>query len=166
MNMKATCCCPRDASVLNPGTFLDVPIHLCPTCQGSLVEQVRMHSLLDAISKELQRTIPLDAPLDKVPDKGPNLQCPMCSLHMENYGYMGAHFVMVDACHACRLLWLDTAELAAMSLQFARTTRRIDMSHMQAESRRLESNRSHHSLNVANMVSRMMITGFVLGTVF
>ena len=122
-----------------------------------------MNSLLDAMSKELQRTIPLDCPLDRVPDRGPNVLCPVCSVRMENYGYMGSPLVMVDACHACRVLWMDAFELGAMSVQYARTTRRVDVIHMREETARLERARMAEALDVSNAVSRLMLTGFVLG---
>ena len=163
MSAEPILLCPRDGAQLDMGAFHDVPMCLCPTCQGSLVHQRRMNALLDVMSKELQRTIPLDAPLDRVPDKGPNVPCPACSTQMENYGYMGVHFVMVDSCNACRLLWLDTFELGAMSVQFARTTRRVDVLRTQEKSARLERARAAEIADVANAVGRAMMTGFVVG---
>ena len=165
MSAKPTCCCPRDGALLDSGTFHGVDILLCPTCQGTLVKQKRMNGLLDEMSKELQRTIPLESPLDRISDKGPNVACPVCERQMENYGYMGADFVIVDACHACRLLWLDTYELGAMSVQFARTTRRVDVMRMRQEASRLERARMAESIDIAKVVAGLMVTAFVTGKV-
>jgi Zn-finger nucleic acid-binding protein len=126
------------------------------------VQQTRMNALLEIMSKELQRSIPLDCPLDKIPDRGSSVPCPMCGAQMENYGYMGANFVMLDACHACRMLWLDTLELGAMAVEFARTTRRVDVIRMQEESDRLELARTAEALVVANTVGRLMLKSFII----
>ena len=165
MNSETTYCCPRDGAELDSGIFNGVPMHLCPTCNGSLVEQVRMNGLLEEMSRELQRTVPLDAPLDEVPDKGSNVACPICASSMEHYGYMGAHFIMIDACHDCRMVWLDASELGAMSIQYARTVRRSDSMRTQSESSRLESNSSLHSLNMAYMVENTLRSVFRIGNI-
>ena len=40
---------------------------------------------------------------------------------MNHYGYMDTKWVMMDACSACNVLWLDTDELGMVSLLYARS---------------------------------------------
>jgi Zn-finger nucleic acid-binding protein len=162
INMDEKYKCPRDGAELDGGTLHDVPVFLCPTCQGLLVKQQQMNALLEVVSKELQRSIPLDCPLERIPDKGADATCPVCDEQMEHYGYMGARFVMVDACRSCCVLWLDARELGAMAVQFARTARRIDVMHMQDNISRLRSARMAEAMDLANVVGRWLLVSFVV----
>lgn len=157
--------CPRDNSKLEYGNYCGVNFHRCPKCQGVLILQKLIYSLLDIMTKKLQQTITFDCPLEKIVDKGEGILCPICNKEMENYGYMESRFVMIDACHTCKVVWMDTNELGAMCVQFARTQKRLNYAHLQEERRIIESLRLSDSLAVAKIVENHLLYGFVIGKI-
>lgn len=160
MNARTVLLCPRDRHPLEQGAIHDTPMHKCPSCQGILLLQKQVNRLLETLTRGLLRTIPADAPLDRIPDLGGGLSCPACAEAMEHYGYMGDHAVMVDACHACRLLWLDPGELAAMCVQYARTERRLEASRLQMERLLLEAKSRQFAMDLAEAVERRLVRRF------
>lgn len=117
--------CPRDAHRLQQGEFHTVPLMHCAECDGVLIKQPSLMTLLLEMAKELAIEISFEAEIDLIEDKGANLDCPACHEPMQNYGYMGARHVMIDSCGACTTLWIDANELATMCIMNERANQRL-----------------------------------------
>ena len=81
--------CPRDDQCLEEGEFHSIPVLHCPECDGIMVKQASLMTLINEMAAELNQDITLDSEIESVPDKGPNVSCPNCYSSMDNYGYMG-----------------------------------------------------------------------------
>ncbi|MFT7519029.1 MAG: Zn-finger nucleic acid-binding protein [Kiritimatiellia bacterium] len=117
--------CPRcSSSVLAAKTIDGVPVQLCPSCDGSLVEQKNLIRLLDALGRQLANHIDVDTVIEAVEDHVDHAACPKCGKNTATFGYMGTNLVFVDRCSDCWLLWMDADELGVMTLLHLRTNRR------------------------------------------
>ena len=94
---------------------------MCTNCYGILLEQRRLLGLLEVMANDLKETVDLSMPLEAVSDPGGGIACPRCRGAMNHYDYMDTKWVMMDACPACNVLWLDTDELGMVSLLYARS---------------------------------------------
>src|SRR4029077_4039166 len=118
-------CCPRCNEPLGRLKLRGVGLEGCPKCKGMLISHSVLGRLLEATSVDLLKTFNPDAHLDPVKDDGGEVACPNCHKTMENDNYCAANLVFFDRCNACGLLWLDTEELGAMTLMWARMDSRI-----------------------------------------
>lgn len=153
--------CPRCNVELKPGKYKEVPIHLCQSCEGILINQPLLYKLLHKLCKDLVSTIDPDYPLEKLPDKGAGINCPACEKTMENYGYMESTFVMIDNCMDCGVIWIDSNELSAMCHLFARSEKRHYAYIKMNELNRMESNNASYILSVSNALGRLYMLNFV-----
>jgi Zn-finger nucleic acid-binding protein len=112
--------CPRCDRELEEARLRQVEVRLCTQCRGSLLEQVRLSPLLEALSTELTATIDPDARLAPVADPGRRVACPSCRKTMDSDDYCAAGVVSFDRCNTCRLLWLDSDDLGTMTIMWAR----------------------------------------------
>jgi Zn-finger nucleic acid-binding protein len=106
----------------------------------------------------------MDYPITPMPDKGAGITCPICSSPTENFGYMGCKFAILDCCHQCRVLWIDTKELGVMSIQYARTQRRSDQMQLDEKINRLEFLQRSIAVDLARATENSIIYGFRGGT--
>lgn len=152
--------CPRDGATLQAGLCFGVKLHRCQECHGILIQQKLVRPLLREMSKDLITRIPLDYPIKQLPDKGSGINCPICSGPTENFGYMGCKFVLLDCCHKCKVLWIDTEELGTMSLQYARTERRSEEMQLDEKIHRLEFLQRSLAVDLARATENSIIYGF------
>jgi Zn-finger nucleic acid-binding protein len=117
--------CPRCQAALASVELRGVPTRLCKKCSGSLLVQVDLARLLEAMSVDLLKTFDPDQRLSPIVDTGGSLRCPRCRETMTNDDYCGAGLVHFDRCERCGLLWLDVGELGTMSLMWARMETRL-----------------------------------------
>jgi Zn-finger nucleic acid-binding protein len=122
--------CPRCKQALTLGDLRQIPVAACHACKGTLIAQLDLPRLLEALSAPLLRSFDLDAKLEAVPDPSPRLDCPNCARRMERDDYCAAHLVFFDRCNRCNLLWFDSDDLGAMALMWARMNAR--QAHAQA----------------------------------
>lgn len=98
--------CPRDGAELGEEVISKVTVDTCPSCQGTFLDSMELASIL-GISKDLAME---RLTLDDIPQ----LRCPDCQARMASHWFSMARRVMVDACPACRGVWLDGGELRAL----------------------------------------------------
>jgi len=96
-------------------------IHRCTSCDGALVAQSALQSLLEALAEDLKNEECLNDVILQIPDKGARVNCPQCGSPMENYGYLSSDKVQIDGCSNCSVVWTDTDELGVMAALHART---------------------------------------------
>jgi len=119
--------CPRCEDKLVSGTYEEHDAFHCHGCAGTLFQQAALGYTLERFSADLYSQVPLATPVPKIGDKAGQISCPMCEKIMENYGYMGTGQVMLDACNACELVWVDALELAAMAKMRARLDKNMQI---------------------------------------
>lgn len=110
--------CPRCDADLGASANPDHPVHPCRGCAGLLLGRRALEDLFTQLSEGIPND---DAPPRKVADPGGQLFCPSCARPMQNYGYLGASWVMIDRCGTCDLMWIDRGELEAMRTQWAKS---------------------------------------------
>jgi Zn-finger nucleic acid-binding protein len=152
--------CPRDGTPLQAGSCFGVKLFRCQECHGILIRQKLVRPLLREMSKDLVIRIPLDYPIEPTPDKGAGIACPICSSPTENFGYMGCNFAILDCCHKCRVLWIDTQELGTMSIQYAKTQRRSDQMQLDEKINHLEFLQRSIAVDLARATENSIIHGF------
>jgi Zn-finger nucleic acid-binding protein len=118
--------CPVCGKGLKTASLAGVSVRICPECRGTLIAQLDMIRTLEAMSKEMLKTLDPDEHLDPVPNQRGALACPSCRAGMAKDNYCSAGLVFFDRCEACRLLWLGTDELGTMTLMWARMERRLE----------------------------------------
>ena len=148
--------CPRCDIPLQNGTYENKKAHLCSQCNGVLIWQRDLITILYRLSHDIANEISLDYEIDCVEDRGGNLNCPICRKAMDRHGYMGSNKVIIDTCSDCWAIWVDPLELGQMSLMHARTMRR-------AEHRRRLSEQTSVDIVTAHMVSKAIQRAFLLG---
>jgi len=112
--------CPSCRVPLCRIEYEGVPIHICPDCQGSLVEDPR----LDQVRKRRERVwseqevrrIAAEAGGHDTPGR---VRCPMCLAWMEKVraAWNDTAFHL-DRCAKCKVTWLDKGELDLLQIQY------------------------------------------------
>lgn len=105
--------CPRCEQPLEPGggsTFFR-----CTACDGALVAQSALLSLLEALAEDLKQDGCLNDVVVAIPDKKGRVACPQCGSQMENYGYLSSDKVHIDGCSTTNVISSDQ-NMAAVGL--------------------------------------------------
>lgn len=153
--------CPRCRNVLEARSVEGVAVHVCPGCQGTLVEMDHLVPLLDALCAPLVHIVDLEAPLEPLLDEGVRIPCPRCRETMEAFAYLGASEVTVDRCEQDRLVWADPGELGTMSLVYARVNARTAEHYAHHEALRQAA--EHAPAGVPGDVAATQVAGALLG---
>jgi Zn-finger nucleic acid-binding protein len=109
---------------MSQGSLRQIPVSACQACKGTLIAQLDLPRLLEALSAPLLRSFDLDAKLEAVPDTSPRIACPRCTKTMDRDDYCAAKMVFFDRCNRCSLLWFDSEELGGMTMMWARMNAR------------------------------------------
>ena len=85
---------------------MKVSVDNCPECQGTFLDSMELARIL-GLSRDLavERLV-----LDDIPP----MRCPGCQARMHSQWFSQERKVMLDACPACRGIWLDGGELKAL----------------------------------------------------
>ena len=118
--------CPGCARELKANTFSGVSVRACSQCKGTLLAQIDMFRMLEAMSVELLKDFDPDTKLEAVGKADGAVACPSCSRTMARDDYCGAGLAHFDRCEPCHLLWLGADELGTMTLMWARMERRLE----------------------------------------
>lgn len=120
-------CCRCRSSELAPRDYRAMTVQACATCDGMLVEMRHLVPMLEEVSRLVAAEVGVDSPIPvQDPDRTPTFACPGCRLPMERFGYLGTKVCYLDRCGACRVVWMDGAELVAAAQLHARTQRRSE----------------------------------------
>jgi Zn-finger nucleic acid-binding protein len=118
--------CPSCSEPLDPRRVADaVDVHVCASCNGTLVPIPKLVPLLEALSGPLRHAISPDEPIEAIPDTHGRRPCPRCRRPMEAFGYLGTNLVTADRCSDDALIWTDAEELGTMAMLYLRTTKRV-----------------------------------------
>jgi len=123
----ATTNCPRDGVTdLIAGELESIPFRKCPACHGVSLQSASLNDLLEKMLENLKASPGRYRLIPKVPDRGAGVRCPDCGKEMQNGPYKDSNIV-VDTCEACGSVWLDTFELGAICVHYAKTEQGIDL---------------------------------------
>src|SRR3954463_7721817 len=125
--------CPACAQELRASSFSGVSVRACSQCKATLLAQIDMIRMLDAMSVELLKDFDADAKVEPVTKAAGTIACPACSRPMARDDYCGAGIAHFDRCESCHLLWLGAEELGAMTLMWARMERRLERTQKSTE---------------------------------
>ncbi len=85
----------------------------CENCRGTLAPYRQFAELVTRLRSKSRETH-TPRPLDRAQFER-RLACPRCAQTMETHPYYGPGNVVIDSCHACRVVWLDHGELTAIA---------------------------------------------------
>ena len=120
--------CPKDSTELKPITYeADVQVDACDTCGGMWLDQGELErvesNIVNDYSEALKR-VPrgtINAMEMARQEAAPDRTCPKCGGTMEKREHGYCSQIIVDVCPACRGVWLDRGELAALEVFFERS---------------------------------------------
>jgi Zn-finger nucleic acid-binding protein len=105
--------CPRCGESLSAGALDDARVRYCATCRGILLWGEDFARLVQSRRRSYRGPDAQPRPLSPE-DLVKRLDCPECGQAMEVHPYYGPGNQVIDSCPRCRLVWLDTGELAAI----------------------------------------------------
>ena len=120
--------CPVDNTPLKTTEYeRAVMVDNCSTCNGMWLDQWELKAIQANKGKNY------GAQLAKMPDlvnkahmqalekNRPLLNCPKCSTQMDRREHGNCSQIMVDVCHDCQGIWLDSGEIQALEVFFERS---------------------------------------------
>lgn len=84
----------------------------CPTCRGLLATNETFGRVV-RLKRAAARSVPPPIPFDPT-ELNHRLKCPGCGGWMDRHPYHAGGNAVIDTCYRCRLVWLDTGELAVI----------------------------------------------------
>ena len=105
--------CPRCGEALSAGALEEISVEYCGACRGILLPSEDFAYLVQLRRSGYSGPDARPRPLSRE-DLETRIDCPGCGRTMEVHPYYGPGNQVIDSCHPCRLVWLDTGELAAI----------------------------------------------------
>jgi Zn-finger nucleic acid-binding protein len=105
--------CPRCREPLSSGALEEVAVRYCAACRGILVASQDFAYVVQLRRSDYTGPDAQPRPLSR-DDLNHRIECPECGRAMEVHPYYGPGNQVIDSCHPCRLIWLDSGELAAI----------------------------------------------------
>ncbi len=115
--------CPRCHVFLQSSFYEGIPLHICPRCQGKLVDSAYVNRLLvrrevtfspaiiDKAQKIKEEFMAHPFRSRKLIQNSPPLNCPTCGRQMLPRPFTYYYVIPVDKCLLCQKIWFDTDEL-------------------------------------------------------
>jgi len=102
--------CPVCDEPLEQALLDDVRILACAGCGGFAIADESFAAVVQErrarFEGDADRAIPID-----LQELHKTVDCPRCRRAMDVHPYYGPGNVVIDSCHRCRLIWLDSGEL-------------------------------------------------------
>lgn len=155
--MEASPLCPRCREHFQKGRLLEVKVHICSRCEGLLVKQGVLLTLLERLIENIDFQ---DHRNQKFSDSGEfhNVErCPLCESKMESFGYMGDNSTTISQCVMCYETWIENRKLFDMASMLYQSKRIIEKNNSDLEKFKLQAVKQN-SVN-------FFIAGFLLGMV-
>jgi Zn-finger nucleic acid-binding protein len=105
--------CPRCGEALSLVALDDVSARYCATCRGILLASQDFAQVVQSRRSGYSGPDAQPRPLAREHLQH-RIECPKCGRSMEVHPYYGPGNQIIDSCHPCRLIWLDSGELAAI----------------------------------------------------
>jgi Zn-finger nucleic acid-binding protein len=85
-------------------------IAACPQCAGMLIQRRAVGPIVNRCRMAWRKP---DAPVEPLnsSELGQQTACPTCDQAMETFAYSGPGCIVIDACNACDMVWLNGHEL-------------------------------------------------------
>jgi Zn-finger nucleic acid-binding protein len=103
--------CPHCEQRLMLGTIDERRVLYCESCSGILVPMADFAEVVQGRRRSYRGADQTPRPL-AAEQLQQQIGCPGCARTMEVHPYYGPGAVVIDSCRACRLVWLDSGELA------------------------------------------------------
>ena len=156
--------CPACATGLQGTEIGGVPAHVCATCKGTLLAQIDLARMLEALSVELLDSVDADTRLEAVGHADATVACPRCRGAMARVDYCAAGLAHFDRCVPCGLLWLGTDEVGTMALIWARMDRRLERTEKQTRAALAEADQFVTSVQLGGALGAERKAENILGT--
>jgi Zn-finger nucleic acid-binding protein len=105
--------CPRCGETLSSGALDEVAVRYCASCRGILLASQDFGYLVQSRRSGYGGPDATPRPLAREHLEH-RIECPNCDRTMEVHPYYGPGNQVIDSCHPCRLIWLDSGEMAAI----------------------------------------------------
>jgi Zn-finger nucleic acid-binding protein len=151
--------CPRCGEPLRDVPVEKLSVSACAKCHGAKLTPQLLNRVLEAMSAELLKSFDPDMKIDKLNDASARLPCPSCARAMDTADYCGANTVHFDRCERCGVMWINSDELGAMTLMWARMEARQSRAHRQTEELIEGMTSLTRSKRIARVVSNVLFRG-------
>jgi Zn-finger nucleic acid-binding protein len=148
--------CPACGEALRATSLSGVGVRACGRCNGTLLAQIDMLRMMEAMSVELLKTIDPDVKLEPVGKTDSAVACPSCARTMARDDYCAAGLAHFDRCEPCHLLWLGADELGTMTMMWARMERRLERVQRLRQEALADTDQSVHSVQLARAASSIL----------
>lgn len=105
--------CPCCHNTLVAASIEGTRVAYCTRCRGILVDRTVFAGVISYLRSRATTPAVTPRPVD-LTQLERRLHCPQCNRSMDVNPYYGPGNIVIDACGACQLLWLDHGELAAV----------------------------------------------------
>jgi Zn-finger nucleic acid-binding protein len=105
--------CPVCLTNLTHGALDGARVLFCETCRGILLESDALADVVGRRRADYEGADVTPVPLDRSLLER-RVGCPHCGRNMEVHPYYGPGNAVIDSCARCRLVWIDSGELAAI----------------------------------------------------
>lgn len=110
INEEADHACPNCRIPLSRALVDAEKVEACRQCFGILMVREGFSTVIES-RRSLFRGTEVAPVLYDPRALEHSLDCPACRKRMETHPYYGPGNVVIDSCHACALIWVDTGEL-------------------------------------------------------
>lgn len=105
--------CPLCHDALVTGSIEGTRVFYCTRCRGILVNRMVFGQVMTYLRSRATNPPVAPRPVD-LSQLERRLHCPQCDRMMDVHPYYGPGNIVIDACGACHLLWLDHGELSSV----------------------------------------------------
>lgn len=119
--------CGRCGGALEPETFGDAVAASCAGCGGIAMKQGAMIPSLQVLAKAFAADMTYDKELPRTEVPTHTVACRTCGQAMVPFGYMETRICYAHRCATCWEVWIDSEQLPAILLLYARTNFRREV---------------------------------------
>lgn len=105
--------CPTCDATMEHASIDGTRVIFCGDCRGILVQSEAFGHIVQKKRASFRGPDVIPSPIDRVQFER-RLHCPDCDRPMETHAYYGPGNAVIDSCAACKLIWLDHGEVAAI----------------------------------------------------
>jgi Zn-finger nucleic acid-binding protein len=105
--------CPGCTVQLKVGTVEGKAVAYCPRCRGVLAASESFAAIVARKRSKRPAGDATDRPFDPE-ELRRTTSCPACRGRMDTHPYGGGGTAVIDSCHRCHLVWLDSGELTVL----------------------------------------------------
>src|SRR5690606_27163401 len=115
VDMEASPLCPRCREPFQKGRLLEVKVHICSQCEGLLVKQGVLLTLIERLIESIDYQGHGNQKRSNSGEFHSVERCPLCESKMESFCYMGDDSATISQCIMCYETWIENGRIIDMA---------------------------------------------------